>query len=167
MSRRFVFSAILGGFILTGLLLYPVQAVNVTLPREDGKIIAAIRITKKDLICLAYRHSVELTRVQGYFKAGPGSSLLAVTTRMESVGTGLPNAFPERTTMRNGWIEVDEGDKPVSSLRFFFEPINQTRLTVADRPIDLSTLTPGTLLEISVEHTPAVVWGINTISKKR
>jgi hypothetical protein len=71
---------------------------------------------------------------------------------MQSTGTGLPNTAYDRTEIRNGWIEVDEARRPVGTIRFFLVPINQTRLVIAGREVDLSAIEAGALLEISVEN---------------
>jgi hypothetical protein len=75
---------------------------------------------------------------------------------MQSAGTGLPNTAYDRTVIRNGWIEVDEARRPVGTIRFFLVPINQTRLVIAGRDTDLSTIEAGALLEISVESRSLV-----------
>ncbi len=122
----------------------------------------AMRAAENTLVKLAYRHSVELTAVEGWFQVGPGPQMLAIETRMESVGSGLPNTVPDRTTTRNGWLVVDEGRKPVGSIRFFVVPINQTVLTIGDRPVDLTFLETGTLLEVAVERTNIGYWTIRS-----
>ena len=88
---------ILSCLVVIGAALWPIRIVTVTLPKENNRLIASIRVGDEDSIRLIYRHSVELTEVEGRFKIGPDSEILAVETRMESVGTGLPNAHPERT----------------------------------------------------------------------
>ena len=110
------------------------------------------------MIRLSYRHSVELTAVEGRFKVGPQSEILAVETRMESVGTGLPNAYPERTRTEDGWLVVDEGQKPIGPIRFFVVPINKTRLNIAGRSIDLMILKSGTLIQVSAERIFLITW---------
>jgi len=158
MSRRASFAWALGGLLIVGLAAWPVQVVKVRLPKQGNRLIAAIRVGSEDLVSLTYRHSVELTEVEGRFKVGPRSELLAVETRMESVGSGLPNAFPGRTVVRNGWLVVDEGRRPVGSIRFFVVPINRIRLSIADRPVDLSGLETGTLIQVAAERTHLIYW---------
>lgn len=158
MSRRASFAWALGGVLIVGLAVWPVQVVKVSLPKQGNRLIAAIRVDPEDFVSLTYRHSVELTEVEGRFKVGPGSELLAVETRMESVGSGLPNAFPGRTVVRNGWLVVDEGRRPVGSIRFFVVPINRIRLSIADRPVDLSGLDTGTLIQVAAERTHLMYW---------
>ena len=151
MPQRAVFIAAVGFVLVVGVALWPVQVVSLKLPRENNRWIASIPAGEGDRILLAYRHSVELTAVEGHFQIGPRSEILALKTRMQSAGSGLPNTAYDRTTIRNGWIEVDEAQRPVGTIRFFFVPINQTRLVVAGRDIDLSTIETGALLEVAVE----------------
>jgi hypothetical protein len=152
MPQRAVFTVAAGLVLLVGVALWPVQVVSLKLPRENNRWIASIPAAEGDRILLAYRHSVELTAVEGHFQIGPQSEILALKTRMQSAGTGLPNTAYDRTAIRNGWIEVDEAHRPVGTIRFFFVPINQTRLVIAGRDTDLSAIEAGALLEISVEN---------------
>jgi hypothetical protein len=151
MPQRAVFTAAVGLVLLVGVALWPVQVVSLKLPRENNRWIASIPAAEGDRILLAYRHSVELTAVEGHFQIGPRSEILALKTRMQSAGTGLPNTAYDRTVIRNGWIEVDEVHRPVGTIRFFFVPINQPRLVIAGRDTDLSAIEAGALMEISVE----------------
>lgn len=151
MPQRAVFTVAVGLVLLVGVALWPVQVVSLKLPRENNRWIASIPAAEGDRILLAYRHSVELTAVEGHFQIGPRSKILALKTRMQSAGTGLPNTAYDRTAIRNGWIEVDEARRPVGTIRFFLVPINQTRLVIAGRDTDLSAIKAGALLEISVE----------------
>ena len=151
MPHRAIFTITIGLVVLVGLALWPVQVVSLKLPRENNRRIVSIPAGEGDRILLAYRHSVELTTVEGHFQVGPQSEILALKTRMQSAGTGLPNTAHDRTAVRDGWIEVDEARRPVGTIRFFFVAINQIQLVIAGRAIDLSTIETGSLLEISVE----------------
>jgi hypothetical protein len=151
---------ILSCLVLIGAALLPIRIVTVTLPKENNRLIASIRVGDKDSIHLTYRHSVELTAVEGRFKIGPDSEILAVETRMESVGTGLPNAHPERTRIEDGWMVVDEGDKAVGPIRFYIVPINETRLKIADQQIDLTGLRPGALVQIIAHKKRLLSWWV-------
>lgn len=152
MPQRAVFTVAAGLLLIVGVALWPVQVVSLKLPRENNRWIASVPAAEGERILLAYRHSVELTAVEGHFQVGPQSEILALRTRMQSAGTGLPNSAYERTAIKNGWIEVDEAQRPVGTIRFFLMPINQTRLVIAGRDIDLSAIDSGALLEISVEN---------------
>ena len=158
MSRNKILIVFVSCLVVIGVACWPVQIVTVSLPKEKDRLIAAVRTGEDDIISLRYRHSVELTAVEGRFKIGPESEILAVETRMESVGTGLPNAYPGRTRREDGWLVVDEEQKPVGSIRFFLVPINKTRLTIAGRSIDLMNLKSGTLLQVSAERMFLITW---------
>ena len=152
MPHRAIFTITIGLVVLVGLALWPVQVVSLKLPRENNRRIVSIPAGEGDRILLAYRHSVELTTVEGHFQIGSQPEILALKTRMQSAGTGLPNTAHDRTAVRDGWIEVDEARRPVGTIRFFFVPINQIQLVIDGRAIDLSTIETGSLLEISVEN---------------
>lgn len=146
-------AAIAAGLVVIGLWLSgPVDLVTVRLPREQGRLLAADRLGDQEYVSLAYRHSVELTEVEGRFKIGPGSELCAWQTRMSSVGTGLPNAFPERTIIKDGWAVIDEQMKPIGRFRFFIVPINRTELRLGRKTVDLAGLSTGALIELTVER---------------
>ncbi len=158
MSRIKILAVMVSCLVVIGATFWPVQIVTVSLPKENDRRITAVRVGGDDIISLSYTHSVELTAVEGRFKVGPESEILAVETRMESVGTGLPNAFPERTKTENGWLVVDEEQRPVGPIRFFVVPINKTRLVIAGRSIDLMNLKAGTLVQISAERMFLISW---------
>lgn len=140
------------------LIFWPVTLVRVQLPKADGQLIAAQRVTDGETICLKYRHSVELIRVEGCFRPASRGGFEAVETRMESVGTGLPNAAPGRTTLKDGWIVVDEQFRPVEVIRFFIVPINQTRLTIAGQFLALERLPSGTLVQVAADRVSVWRW---------
>ena len=141
-----------------GLAAWPLQTVTVRLPRENDRLLAIVRVALEDSVSLVYRHSVELITVKGRFRVSRNAELLAVETRMESVGTGLPTTAVGRTRREDGWLVVDEGAKPIDALRFFMVPINQTKLTIADRAVDLTPLASGALIQIKVESMRGWAW---------
>ena len=71
---------------------------------------------------------------------------------MASVGTGLPNASPERTRREGEWIVVDKGRRVVDAFRFFLQPVNQTRITVNSIPLAMPNIKPGALIVIDLER---------------
>jgi len=133
---------------------WPTQALVLRLPRQDGRLVEAVRVTTGEMVRLTYRHSVEGTLVQGRFRVGPGPSLLLEETRLDSIGTGLPLAG--RSRREEGQRVVDEGGRPLAGLRFFYSPVNQTRLEAAGRPVSLEGLEAGSLLFIGLE--PVRLW---------
>ena len=166
---RILFLVIFGAALvpMVGIVLtLGVETVTVRLPREENRLLEAARLKDGEYLSLSYRHSVELTRVEGRFKVGPGSELAAWQTRTASVGTGLPNAEPERTRFEDGWAIIDEGMRPLGRLRFFFMPLNRTELRLGPRPVDLAPLKAGSLLEIGVERPSLWTWLIWSLFQK-
>lgn len=130
----------------------------VRLPREGGTLLAAGELGPGEFVSLSYRHSVELTRVEGRFKIGPGPELVAWQTRQASVGTGLPNTYPERTKIEDGWLVIDEQMRPIGRVRFYIVPINKTRLLLAGQEVDLSRLREGSLIQLTAERINRLEW---------
>ena len=129
---------------------WPVEVLTVRLPRRENRVMHAAKVSPGEAVILTYRHSVEGGQVQGVFEVEPGPRLVLVETRMDSVGTGLPNTGPGRS--RQGtWRVKNEGRKAFSGVRFFYSPINRTRLEAAGKQIDLQGLPAGSLLFITVE----------------
>jgi hypothetical protein len=150
---------VIAGFILLILTIYPIDVFTLRLPKREFKQIEAIRMSQGQEVIIAYRHSVERTRVEGCFTIGPGPALYAKETRMTSVGTGLPNASPERTRRDGEWIVVDEGLKKLEDgLRFYLSPVNQTRLTAAGQHINLEKIKAGSLILVDVERISLMKW---------
>lgn len=138
--------------------LIPVDIFTLRLPRQSSTLAAAVWVKTGQVIRLSYRHSVELMRVEGWFQIGPGPSLLLRETRTTSVGTGLPNTYPDRTRREGDWFVVDEKMREVGGFRFFLSPINQTRLSTAGKPIDLGSIKAGSIITINVERVSLLRW---------
>jgi hypothetical protein len=165
MGRRAALAA--GAVGLLGLLvlaLWPVEVITIRLSGREARLAAAVAAGPGAGLSLTFRHSVELSLVQGVFRVGPGPALYPVETRMEGVGTGLPNADPERTRREGRWLVVDEaGQRLDNGIRFFLSPVNRLRIEAAGREIDLSRIRPGGLLLIDVERVGRwrlVLWRI-------
>ncbi len=144
--------------MVVALSVWSLKAVSVVLPKEAGRLIYATIVDQDDEIRLRYRHSVELTWVEGLFKVDQNARLLAIETKMESVGTGLPNTASDRTRLEDGQIVVDEKYQPLASLRFYLVPINQTRLMIAGQKVHIDDLEEGTLIEIAARNVSALKW---------
>jgi hypothetical protein len=151
--------AAIAGLILLILTVYPIDMFTIRLPKYQFKQIAAIRMKKGQDVVVAYRHSVEQTRVEGCFRIGPGPALYAQETRMTSVGTGLPNSSPEKTRRDSEWITVDEGlTKLEEGLRFYLSPVNHTRVIAAGQHINLEKIKAGSIILLDVERISLIKW---------
>ena len=147
-----------GVILAAAVSLIPISVLTVRLPRLNGRPVTATRVVSGSEFLLGYRHSVELTDVEGRFRVGPGPTLLIKETRYTSVGSGLPNDRRGETRRENGWFVVDEGMRASEEIRFFILPVNRTRLSVDDRRFSFDHLKPGTLIAIKIERMPISRW---------
>ncbi len=162
--KRGVILALVFAAIILFALLRPLTVVTVRLPREGGLLLARVPVRAGDEVKLQYDHSVERTEVLGIFGVGEGPALYALETRMRSVGTGLPNAVPERTRREGGWLVVDERGRAVEELRFFFHPDNDLKVIVAGVPVPLSGLRSGAIVEIRAVRLPVFqLWSLKPV----
>ncbi len=143
---------------LTSLSLIPIMVFVIRLPRENFRILKAIKVKTDTKIRLSYLHSVEHTRVEGKFCIGPDGNLRILETRMASVGTGLPNDVPERSHREKESLVVDEKQQIVNYLSFYIVPINKTRLYVDNQEIPISHLQAGALIHMDVEKIRLYNW---------
>jgi len=152
LNKKHLFIFIIGAAVLfLALQFIKISSITVRLPKDNNKIVHLIPVNAGDRFSLTYRHSVEKTLVKGIFEVSRVPSILAVETRMTSVGTGLPNTFSTRTTRDGKWIVVDEEKKEIENFRFFISRVNNTHLTTPDGIIDLMTLPSGTVIIVGVE----------------
>lgn len=141
-----------GAALAMGVIFYwPAEVLTVRLPRRENRVIRVAKVSPGEAVILTYRHSVEGGQVQGVFEVEPGPRLVLVETRMDSVGTGLPNTGSESSRQNGAWRVKNEGRKAFLGVRFFYSPINRTRLSAAGKDIRLQGLPSGSLLFISTE----------------
>ena len=140
------------------MVVLPVDAVTVRLPRRGNQLVDAVRVAPGDRVRLQYRHSVEKTPVEGVFVIGPGPVLQARETRMASVGTGLPNTRADDTRREGQWMVVDEKMAVIDGFDFFISAVNATRLTVARRAVAVDTLASGSVIRIDVRRIRLMDW---------
>ena len=154
---KWIIAVSLGALLALGLFFYwPTEVLTLRLPRRQYRVVRAARVRPGDPVILTYHHSVEGGLVQGRFLVESGPRLVLVETRMDSVGTGLPNTGQANNRRQGNWQVKDEGRKPFSGMRFFYSPLNRTRLEAAGQKLSLQALPAGSLLFISVEK---VCWG--------
>ena len=149
---------LIAGVVVALLFLVPVSVLTVRLPRQDFHPVGAVHVSAGDSLELEYLHSVERTKVVGRFTIDANQRLIATETRMMSVGTGMPNTEPERTRREGDWIVVDEKNRVLPDIRFYYVPVNETHLKVVGQPLPLETVRSGTLLRIGVETPRLIQW---------
>ena len=151
MINKKIFLFIIGAAgLFLALQFIKLRSITIRLPENNNEIIHLIPVDVGDRFSLSYRHSVEKTLVKGIFQVSRVPSILAVETRMTSVGTGLPNTFSKRTSRDGKWIVVDEEKKEIDNFRFFISRVNNTYLTTPSGIIDLMTLPSGTVIVLGV-----------------
>ena len=149
---------LIAGLVVALLFLVPVSVLTVRLPREDFRLVGAVHVSAGDSFELEYLHSVERTKVVGRFTIDENQKLLATETRMMSVGTGMPNTEPERTRREGDWIVVDEKNRVLPDIRFYYVSVNETQFKLAGQPLPLETVRSGNLLRIGVETPRLIQW---------
>ncbi|MCP4748042.1 MAG: DUF1850 domain-containing protein [Desulfobacteraceae bacterium] len=137
--------------------------MEITLPKKDYKLYALIRVKAGDPVILKYRHSVELSEVEGVFAISPTYGFIAVETRYESAGTGLPDDLSQRSVQKDGFRIVDEENAPIGQIGFYIVKINRSRLFVSGLLIPISHLPQGTLIRIKAHKIPQIVWMLKSI----
>jgi hypothetical protein len=149
-NKKIFFFIIGAAGLFLALQFIKLSSITIRLPENNNEIIILIPVDVGDRFSLSYRHSVEKTLVKGIFQVSRVPSILAVETRMTSVGTGLPNTFSKRTSRDGKWIVVDEEKKEIDNFRFFISRVNNTYLTTPSGIIDLMTLPSGTVIVLGV-----------------
>ena len=158
MTRRILIILGLAGLLFAVLQGLSFSALTIRLPDEGDRLAFVVPLKAGERFTLAYRHSVEKTAVEGIFQVADPAGILAVETRMTSVGTGLPNTFAGRTRREGEWMVVDEGMAPIPAFRFFIVKINKTRIRTPHRELDLMVLPPGTIIVVGVERLPLYLY---------
>jgi len=161
MMRHRITGAVAAAVILLSaaiVLFWPIDVLSVRALRFASGAMTALPVTPGSDVRIHYRHSVELTPVEGRFEVDQTQGLVAVQTRFTSNGSGLPNTAVARMRREKEWFVVDEQRRPVQPLRFYLQSVNQTRLTVDGRDLDLSSFRSGNLLGIQVEHIGRWSW---------
>jgi hypothetical protein len=149
-NKKIFFFIIGAAGLFLALQFIKLSSITIRLPENNNEIIILIPVDAGDRFSLSYRHSVEKTLVKGIFQVSRVPSILAVETRMTSVGTGLPNTFSKRTSRDGKWFVVDEEKKEIDNFRFFISRVNNTYLTTPSGIIDLMTLPSGTVIVLGV-----------------
>ena len=160
MTKKHLIAALicLAGLAVAALQGLHFTALTIRLPDQNNKLAFVVPMETGERFTLVYRHSVEKTWIKGVFQVGQGPGILTVETRMTSVGTGLPNTFPNRTRQEGEWLVVDEGMAPIPPFRFFLARINRPLIKTPRRDLDLLLLNQGTIILVGVESLPIYLY---------
>jgi hypothetical protein len=133
------------------LLFHPARSLDVS-SRRTGEVLWRVPVATGEVFTFAYIHSIELTPVEGRFAVEADGWLRLVETRFPSYGAGLP-AQPTGKTP-DGWMVVAGGER-MPEFGFYMSPINQARLRVGVRTLDLSArLEAGDVVTIAAGRHP-------------
>jgi hypothetical protein len=142
----------LAGAAVAGLLLFPVQTLEVRSRRMD-RIIFREMTAPGDILTFAYIHSIENIPVEGIFAVEADSSLRVVETRFPSYGAGLPSQATGKSD--DGKWMVAPGGQRLPEFSFYISPINQSSLRIGEKTLDLNHLIEsGDVVEVAVRRFP-------------
>jgi len=146
---------LVAGFLAPG----PLARVAVKLPDRQGQLVASVVIDLDQRLCLKYIHSVERTPVEGWFAPAEEGGFRALKTKTTGTGTGLPNVVADDRVKTEGrWLIVDEQGRYLPEIPFYYLPLNQLRILVGERELDLGDVPPGSRLRITSEPQPVWHW---------
>jgi len=143
-------------------LLRPMAEVRVALPGQGGRIADAVLADPGDRLCMRYIHSVERTPVEGWFAVAEKGGFRAVKTKTAGTGTGLPNVARGREVSTEGeWLVINEGGKYYPEIPFYYHPLNELRIRVGDKKLDLDNIPEGSRLRITSRTRPLWKWVVS------
>jgi hypothetical protein len=130
--------------------------VSVVLPEQEDRVAASVLVDPDQLLRMKYIHSVERTPVEGWFSIAEKGGFRAVKTKTKGTGTGLPNVVPDsQVSIQDKWLVVDEQGKYYPSIPFYYLPLNNLRILVGEKRMELEDLPSGSRLRIISKRVPA------------
>lgn len=169
MQRSLKFGIIILSFLLLiVLLIYPVPTVVVCNIQEKPCII--IPMLQENTFTYEYVHSVQKTPVQENFVLAPNKMLTLTSTDYQSLGVGLP-FLPEEGNLLNdnGIFVLSDLDRHYEKINIAYIPLAKQALICHSKYYDFKDyFSPGTMLEIKVEHYSPVrlIWQISHCERK-
>lgn len=140
---------------MAGLLLYPVQTLEVRSRKADRVVCRAIT-APGDFFTFAYIHSIELVPVEGLFRVEGDGELQILETRFPSYGAGLPT--PAARKSDDGKWLIAPGGQRLPEFSFYISPINRSSLRLRDKTLDLNRLIePGDIVTVAVRRYPRLL----------
>jgi len=150
--RNAITAAALAGVVLAGLLLYPVQTIEVRSRRSD-RVVFRERVSPGDRFTFAYIHSIEKIPIEGVFAVEADGALRVVETRFPSYAAGLP--FQATGRSEDGRWMVAAGGQKLPEFSFYISPINRPSLRMEAETLDLTNLIDsGDIVVVAVRRYP-------------
>jgi hypothetical protein len=154
-KRRAILAWVLSGAALAGLVLFPVQTLEVR-SRQAGKVVFRGATSSGERFTFAYIHSIENVPVEGVFEVEEDGALRVVETRFASFGAGLPSHSAGKS--EDGKWLVAPGGQRLPEFRFFISPINKSSLRIGEMTLDLNRLIePGDTVAVAVRRHPRLL----------
>ncbi len=151
-TRKAIIGWALAGAAIAGLLLFPVQTLEVR-SRQTDRVIAREKTAPGDVFTFAYIHSIENIPVEGVFAVEADGALRVVETRFPSYGAGLP--FQMTGKSADGKWMVAPGGQRLTEFGFFISPINRASLRMGAKTLDLTNLIDsGDVVTVAVRRYP-------------
>ena len=150
--RNAITAAALAGVVLAGLLLYPVQTLEVR-SRQANKVIFREKTTPGDVFTFAYIHSIEKIPIEGVFAVEADGALRVVETRFPSYGAGLPPQVTGKSA--DGKWMVAPGGQKLTEFSFYISPINRATLRMETKTLELTNLIDsGDVVVVTIRRYP-------------
>jgi hypothetical protein len=154
-TRNAIIAWIAAGSALAGLMLYPVQTIEVR-SRQTDKVMAREKIKPGDRFTFAYIHSIENIPVEGIFEVQSDGALRVVETRFPSYGAGLPN--PAAGKAEDGKWMAAPAEQELTEFSFYISPINQSSLRIGNKTLDLNRrMESGDIVVVAVRRYPLLL----------
>jgi hypothetical protein len=151
-SGKTISLLILAGAAAAGLLLFPVQTIEVRSRRSDEVVFRA-ETAPGNVFTFAYIHSIEQVPVEGVFVVEADGALRLAETRFPSYGAGLPPEAAGRNA--DGRWMVAPGGQKLPEFSFYISPINRPSLRMGDKTLDLTNLIDsGDIVVVAVRRYP-------------
>ncbi len=152
LTRNAIIAWALAGTALAGVLLYPVQALEVR-SRRAGQLIFRETAASGDVFTFTYIHSIEKVPVEGVFAVETDGTLRVVETRFPSYGAGLPFQAADKSA-DGKWMVAPSGQR-LPEFSFYVSPINQATIRIGTKTLNLTTLIDsGDVVTVAVQRCP-------------
>ncbi|WP_198471157.1 DUF1850 domain-containing protein [Acetomicrobium sp. S15 = DSM 107314] len=151
---------ILAIFVLVGLVVF-LLPVSVLIIKEysTGAVLFRACVPHGYSFATKIRHSVHLTPVYEYFRVGAHGQLIITGTAFKDLGWGVPSTFRQNIKFENGFMVVNNINKPIDFIPFRVNLIAKPHLILGKlRDVDLLRyVIDGGRIDISIQRVPYII----------
>jgi len=152
--------AVLAVFSLSGLVIF-FSPVSVLLIKEYpvGTVLFRACVSNGYSFATKIRHSVHLTPVYECFRVGAHGQLIITGTAFKDLGWGLPSTFCQNIEFKDGFMIVNNINKPIDFIPFRVNFIAKPHLILGNlRDVDLSQyVADGDRIDILIQKVPYII----------